>query len=213
MKVGVLGGTFDPIHQGHVAIARRALETMCLDRIDLMVANVPPHKTKARLASPFHRFAMVALEARQHQGLYASDFEVQREAPAYTSDTLRALVENSPGCEFCFVAGTDSLSEIHTWKDYATLLSNYCFIFVERTGVPFDMDQAGIPGVLRDRITVIPEGQQHEIHPGRSFVIPSRHAVVSSTEIRNAIREAHELSPDLVSLDVLQHMRKYRLYE
>jgi nicotinate-nucleotide adenylyltransferase len=213
MRIGILGGTFDPIHQGHVAIAKRALEVMRLDRIELMVANIPPHKKEECVVSPFHRFAMVALEARQHSDLYVSELELRRDSPSYTVDTLQALVASASGSEFCFIAGVDSMHEIHTWKDYARLISDHCFVFVERTGFNLELDLTGVPEILRQKLTFASGDQQHEICPDCSFVIESSHAIVSSTQIREAIGNNQPLSSTLISREVQQYIRKYRLYE
>lgn len=213
MRVGILGGTFDPIHQGHVAIAKKALEIMRLDRVELMVANIPPHKKEECVASPFHRFAMVALETSQHSDLYVSELELRRNPPSYTVDTLQALVTDAEDSEFCFIAGVDSMHEIHTWKDYAKLISDYCFVFVERTGSNLELNLTAVPEVLRKRLTFAGGDQQHEIYPGCSFVIESSHAIISSTQVREAIDKDYPLPSTLVSREVQQYIRKYRLYE
>ncbi len=214
MSIGILGGTFDPIHQGHVAIANRALEFFDLDSVIFMVARVPPHKQGQAIGSAYHRFAMVALETRQYARLQASDWELRRPGPSYTADTLRLWTKNHPQTQLCFIAGADALSEIHTWKDYAKLLARYCFVFVQRPGIEISLGRLALPADLKERLTRIQDDvPPPAIEPGRSFVLPSYHQPVSSTQIRRALVQRRYLEPDLLSAGVLEHIRKYRLYE
>ncbi len=214
MKTGILGGTFDPIHKGHTAIARRALAYFDLDSVVLMVAHVPPHKQGHGIASSYHRFAMAVLEAEEDPKLVVSDWELQRSGPSYTSHTLQEWRTTYPETDLCFIAGVDSLSELHLWRDCARLLSEYCFVFVQRPGIEADLESLGLAADLRKRLTLIQENDPRpDIEPGRSFVLSSHHQPVSSTQIRHALLQQRPVGANLLSPRVFEHIRKYRLYE
>ena len=214
MKTGILGGTFDPIHKGHIAIAHRAFEFFELDSVVLMVAHVSPHKQGQGIASSCHRFAMAVLEAEGDPRLGVSDCELQRPGLSYTSHTLAKWSTTHPETDLCFIAGVDSLLEIHLWRDCARLLSEYCFVFVQRPGIEVDLERLALPANLRKRLTLIQEdAPRPDIEPGRSFVVSSHHQPVSSTQIRHALLQRRPVGADLLSPRVLEHIRKYRLYE
>ena len=214
MKTGILGGTFDPIHKGHIAIAHRALEFFELDLIVLMVSHVSPPKQGQGIASSCHRFAMAVLETEGDPRLVVSDWELQRSGLSYTSRTLAKWSTAHPETDLCFIAGVDSLLEIHLWRDCARLLREYCFVFVERPGIEADLERLALPANLRKRLTLIQEDDSRpDIEPGRSFVISSHHRPVSSTQIRHALLQRSPVGADLLSPRVLEHIRKYRLYE
>ena len=214
MSVGILGGTFDPIHQGHIAIANRAMESFNLDSVVFLVSRFPPHKQGTPLAGAYHRFAMVMLATCQHDRLYASDWELRRPGVSYTVDTLRLWTKEHPGIEHCFIAGADSLAEIHFWKDYAKLLCQYCFIFVQRPGEELDQSQLVLPDDLKSRLTFISKKTSlPSIESGKSFVLSSNHRPASSTQIRQRLAQRKSLKDNLVSSQVLKHIKKYRLYE
>ena len=144
MKIGILGGTFDPIHRAHIHIARGTRAAFGLDQVWFMVANLPPHKRKDALTSSFHRFAMTVLGIQADSEFLASDWELKRPGPSYTVETLERLAADFPSHEFCFLAGSDSLRELHLWKDYDKLLQGHCFVFVQRPGAEVNLDE--LPG-------------------------------------------------------------------
>lgn len=134
-RLGVLGGTFDPIHLGHLDAARAARRALDLDDVLLMPARVPPHKAAAPLASAWHRFAMAALAASDQPDLRVSDIELQEAGPSYTARTLDRLAQAGyrPGQIF-FISGTDAFAEITAWRDYPDLLDRSHFVVVSRPG-------------------------------------------------------------------------------
>ncbi len=214
MRTGILGGTFDPIHKGHMAIAHRALEFFELDSVVLMVAHVSPHKQDHGITSPCHRFAMAVLETERDPRFGVSDWELGRSGLSYTSQTLANWSSTHPETDLCFIAGVDSLLEIHLWRDCARLLSDYCFVFVQRPGIEADLERLALPANLRKRLTLFQKDDPRpDIEPGRSFVVSSHHQPVSSTQIRHALLQGRPVGADLLSPRVLEHIRKHRLYE
>jgi nicotinate-nucleotide adenylyltransferase len=213
LKIGILGGTFDPVHRAHTSIARLALETLGLDRVLFMVAKNPPHKVRARLSSGWHRYAMVALATAEEPRMLASAWELNRQGPSYTVDTLEHFTSHCPENDYCFIAGSDSLKELHLWKDYGKLLSKHCFFFVERAGVEADLETLGIAPPLRGKIRVVCEEEKQSVQPGSSFLIRSYPPPFSSSRIRESFRSGLAPDPDSLWPSVLSYIQKYRLYE
>lgn len=213
MNLGILGGTFDPIHRGHTFIAHRIREIFALDQVLFMVSNLPPHKEKVRTTSSFHRYAMVVLELLYEERLCASLLELEQGGPSYTVNTLERLRNHHPENHSCFIAGSDSLREIHLWKDYATLLSEHCFVFVQRTRSETDLGQLTIDETVRRSIKVVSASDKPIIQTGQSFLINIDAPPISSTDIRRAIAAGLPPDPGSISAAVLQYIRDYRLYE
>ena len=213
MKLGILGGTFDPIHRGHTFIAHRIRETFGLDQVLFMVSNLSPHKEKVHTTSPFHRHAMVVLELLYEESLCASLLELEHETPSYTITTLERLRADYPDDHLCFIAGSDSLKEIHLWRDYATLLSEYCFVFVQRSQYEADLEQLKIDEPARTTIKVVSVSDKPIIQTGQSFLINIEAPPISSTNIRRAIAAGQDPDPESISAPVIQYIRECRLYE
>lgn len=129
MKIGIMGGTFNPIHNGHLILAKTALEQYQLDKIWFMPSGLPAHKSNAELLSAQVRLHMVKLAIEGISGFEASAFEIEREGFTYTADTLVELNEKYPGTDFYFIIGGDSLMKFHHWvkpeviSSYTTLLA------------------------------------------------------------------------------------------
>jgi nicotinate-nucleotide adenylyltransferase len=121
-RIGLLGGTFDPIHVGHMAAAAAARTTLQLDEVLLLTSNVPPHRPQPA-ASVHHRFAMVALAAQDDERLRASDIELLAPGPSYTSATLERLhAHGYAPSQLFFIAGADAFADIATWRHYPDFL-------------------------------------------------------------------------------------------
>src|SRR5436190_20557977 len=134
-RLGILGGTLDPVHVGHVATARAARHALGLDRALLLPSRVPPHRPIQPAASPFHRFAMTALAVNGIDGLEASDAELIAPGTSYTADTLERF--HSAGlsaAQIFFILGADAFAEIETWNRYPQVLDLANFAVVARPG-------------------------------------------------------------------------------
>ena len=117
MRIGILGGSFDPIHHGHLILARAAKEELGLDRIVFIPADMSPHKTETKAATATHRMEMVRLAIEGEEGFEASDIELKRPAPSYTVDTLRELRHSHPDDEFVLLIGADNVAKFDTWRE------------------------------------------------------------------------------------------------
>ncbi|MBX7257858.1 MAG: nicotinate-nucleotide adenylyltransferase [Candidatus Hydrogenedentes bacterium] len=133
-RIGVFGGTFDPIHAKHLEIARAALQQAQLDRVLFVVAARPPHKRMAITADPEDRFAMVAAAVEGEPAFEASRVELDREGPSYTADTLAELHRLHPGAQFWMIIGLDSLVDLPKWRSPESILSQARPLVVPRPG-------------------------------------------------------------------------------
>lgn len=134
-RLGVLGGTFNPVHMGHLIMAQDAIEHFELSKVIFMPCAHPPHKTTNDLASARHRMAMLEVAIEGDLRFEVSDMELQRGGTSYTIDTIRELAAQYPGIEICFIVGADSLMELHLWKDVEALLGLCRVVTIARPGI------------------------------------------------------------------------------
>lgn len=134
-RIGVLGGTFNPIHIGHLAIAQMAQEKMRLDTVIFVPSNMPPHKERGGIASPRHRFNMVACAIRNNPRFDISDFEIKKSGMSYTVDTMRYFRKIFPdNTELFFIIGGDTLCQLEKWRYIKDIANIATFIAVNRPG-------------------------------------------------------------------------------
>jgi nicotinate-nucleotide adenylyltransferase len=133
-RIGVLGGTFNPVHMGHLILAQDALEQFELNKVILMPCACPPHKSARDLISAEHRAAMLEAAIEGDLRFQLSRAEIERDGISYTIDTARALKLQHPESEIVFVIGSDSLMEIHLWKEIDALLNLCRFVTLTRPG-------------------------------------------------------------------------------
>lgn len=194
-RVGVLGGSFDPVHWGHLHIALLAREAAGLDRVLYVPAAAPPHKPAKALARAVDRLAMLERALADEPGTSVCDLELNPGGPRYTVDTLDALAAMHPDWELWFVLGMDSLNELSTWRDPDRLLSRYRVIAVNRPG---EISSATLPWehrVLRvsgNPFALSSRAIRDRIARGQSI----RHLVPSA--VAAYIAEHHLYRPDSV---------------
>jgi nicotinate-nucleotide adenylyltransferase len=210
-RIGILGGTLDPIHLGHIDAAVAAREALRLDRVLIIPAHVPPHRSEPA-SSPFHRFAMAAIAVEGVDGLAVSDLELTAPGPSYTADTLVRIRESLAlqTSQIFFITGADAFAEIETWSRYPAVLELANFVVVSRPGMSLQALRQRLPA-LKDRMrlprmTAAPPGDDTWI-----FLVDAPTADVSSTEVRRRIAERRPLS-GLVPPGVEQHIARHALY-
>lgn len=143
-RVGILGGTFDPPHLGHIAIATAVRDALGLDEVLLVVANEPWQKIGGRTISPAaDRLAMVQDAVADRRGLRASSIEIDRGGPSYTVDTLRELRRSDPSHAHWLIVGADAAGLLHTWHDHEQLPGLATLVIVDRPGVAPGVDPQG----------------------------------------------------------------------
>jgi nicotinate-nucleotide adenylyltransferase len=145
--VGVFGGSFNPIHFGHLLLADEICEALRLDRVLFVPAAVPPHKPAAELASAEHRYRMTALAVREHPRFAVSDIELRREGPSYTVDTLAALRDEGA---LRLLIGSDTFLDLLSWREPREIARLAQLIVVPRTGGEFDPDGPAAQKVLHE---------------------------------------------------------------
>jgi nicotinate-nucleotide adenylyltransferase len=208
-RIGILGGTFDPIHNGHLEVGEAALRALGLTRMFVITSNVPPHRPQPS-ASSFHRFAMVTLAVLDCPGWRASDLELRSLAPSYTSTTLQRFHERgfAPG-ELFFVIGADAFADIGTWRDYPQILGAAHFAVVSRPGCPTGQLAHRLP-LLADRMARPPLEAVMQISPA-IILIDAPTADVSSTAIRQHCAAGESIA-GMVPPGVQQHIEQHGLY-
>lgn len=210
-RIGILGGTLDPIHLGHLDTALAARAALSLDRVIILPSRVPPHRQQRPLASRYHRFAMTALAVNGIDGLTASDMELCAPGPSYTADTLTRFqaLSGLPASQIFFITGADAFAEIETWHRYPELLELAQFVVVSRPGYPVHALKARLPGLasrMRSADSVTPRSAELTIH-----LLDARTADVSSTDIRRRLAAGEPLA-GLVPPSVETHIRQHSLY-
>ena len=202
MTLGILGGTFDPIHNGHLAAAEAAQQALDLDAITLVPSHIPPHRRDPVGADGEHRYAMASLAAADRPGWSVSRIEIDRDGPSYTYDTLVGLREMvSVGAQYFFILGADAFAEIATWSRYPAVLDLAHFVVVSRPGITLDSLRERVPSAFSPRPAA----------DTRVILVAANTPDVSSTDIRRRVRSGDSLA-DLVPDSVANYITTHRLY-
>jgi nicotinate-nucleotide adenylyltransferase len=191
--LAVFGGTFDPIHTGHLILAQELLDRKAAGRVLFVPAYIPPHKADVAVTDAEHRLAMVRLAIRGNRDFDVSDIEIRKGGRSYTIETLRMLRERvRRGVEIVLVVGADQVREFETWKDYRTLAEEFCLVLTTRAGYSEDL-RRGKEYLADARVVEIPDID------------------ISSTMIRERVREGRSIRY-LVPGKVEEYIRARGLY-
>jgi nicotinate-nucleotide adenylyltransferase len=204
MRIAILGGTFDPIHNGHLAAAQSVAEIFQVDEVHFVPAFVPPHKQSRGITSPFHRFAMVALATVPFDRFRTSTIEVDALEKRYTVETLEAMKDSYPDADLLFIIGTDMYREIETWKNFRQIFRLAHLVIVNRPGFPFRQDVSQYQIVKENQSVTLPKEPM-------VFYLPFVQQPVSSTEIRSDFKRGAEVSHRLPP-PVWTYIEKHKLY-
>ena len=179
-KIGIMGGTFDPIHYGHLVAAEGARHHFSLDKVIFVPAARPPHKTQRVISEPEHRLQMTSLAIASNSRFEVSDLEVERAGLSYTIDTVRAVSELYSGAKIYFITGADAVLEILTWHKVGELLKMAVFIAATRPGYRLESLAGNFRGVFdkaRGNIA--------------TMEVPA--LAISSTDIRQRVRDGRPI--------------------
>lgn len=212
-RIGVLGGTLDPIHAGHIEAALVAREALHLARVLVIPAHVPPHRT-APVSSAFHRFAMAALAVNGVEGLAASDMELLAPGPSYSADTLRRLhASGHAASQIFFITGADAFAEIETWSRYPDVLDLANFVVVSRPGMPLTSLRQRLPHLKPRMRLPLAAGRPGAAAPSETaiFLVDAPTPDVSSTDIRRRVGSGLSIA-GLVPPAVETHIHQHALY-
>lgn len=197
-KIGVLGGTFDPLHYGHLSIAKSALDEFELDEIFLMPAHVQPFKIGRNITEPVHRVNMVKLVAEEYEGFRTITKEAFNEEVSYTYKTLCDLKEEMGECRIYFVLGTDSFLSIERWYKAPELLRDFSIIVGER------------PGYKENEVLDLKKHLE-EKYGADIGILNNRILEISSTEIKENIKQGKSID-HMVPAQVERYIRENGLY-
>jgi nicotinate-nucleotide adenylyltransferase len=192
MKVGIFGGTFDPIHMGHLLLAEQALEAAALDQIWFIPAGEPPHKQGKAITPAEHRMQMVELAIQGNPRFYASGIELEREGLSYTVDTIEKLNELYPDIKFFLLVGADMVKDLPHWYKIKKIIQFVRVIALGRPGVWIE----GLPDFIEKRLSWIPDAILTNL---------------SSSTIRQRAREGKSIRY-LVPDAVYQYIKEHGLY-
>ncbi len=199
LKIGLMGGTFDPIHVGHLVTAEEARQQFDLDYVIFVPTGKPPHKDSGLISPPEHRYLMTTLAVMSNPSFFVSRIEIDQIEPTFTIDTVRYFgAWKNPEPEIFFITGADAILEIFTWKDYEQLLNMCTFIAVSRPGYSLDR--------FHETLDRTCPAMQQKVH---LLEIPA--LAVSSTYIRERVtlgKTIKYLTPEPVE----QYIKKHGLY-
>ena len=215
----VLGGTFDPVHEGHLELAAAMRSVLRLPRVLLLPAALPPHKQPAEITPAHHREAMLRLAVAGRECLEICTLELRSKTVCYTIDSLRRLRQGPPTCRPVFILGMDALLEIPTWRQYVDLLREFDLLVIDRPGPGnAEVIERLHPRVVeRLRPRLDPEGARRALEGGRLgeggriFPIGVATTPVSSSQVRAAVVAGRSLA-GLVPPQVAEYIQSYGLY-
>ena len=214
-RAAIYGGTFDPVHNGHLKVARGVQKLFALDEVILVPACVPPHKRGAGISSAFHRFAMLALATESDERLTISTVELDQPDRPYAVETVARMQEKlGSDCRLFFVMGADSWSEITTWREWERLLTMCDHIVVTRPGYELLGDRiSGDVVDVRGKDATAIQAMIDESPSPQVFVTDFVWEDVSATAIRAAARDGKQAElAQMVPPTVANHIEKYELY-
>jgi nicotinate-nucleotide adenylyltransferase len=194
-RVAVFGGSFNPIHYGHLLLADEVLDLLGLDRVLFVPAAAPPHKPSAQLAPAADRFEMVRLAIAGHPRFAVSDLELRRTGPSYTVDTLQALA--AAGDELFLVIGSETFLDLLSWREPRRLASLARLVVIPRAGSAFDPESAAAQKVLRE---IGVDGGFVHVEAGRPLpprgvlIVHAASLPLSASDLRRRVREGRSLA-------------------
>ena len=195
--LGIMGGTFDPIHIGHLQIACAVSQRLGPEQVMFIPAYIPPHKLGMDFAPAEDRYAMTELAIASYEGFIVSDMEMKRSGVSYTIDTVRQQAKEHPEEQLYFIIGADSVAQLHTWHNIQELLELAIFVAAGRPGYDGVMEEA--------------ESHLGAIARKRIMLLDTPEYDVSSTEIRSRIKAGQPLT-GLVTTEVEKYIYEHGLY-
>jgi nicotinate-nucleotide adenylyltransferase len=221
-RIGVLGGTFNPIHFGHLYIARNIQRLFSLSQVHFVVATKPPHKIFEDVIPFVHRYAMVSLATANMPSFIPSLVELEPQASPFSVDTMSKIAHcmGRKRCVLYFIAGGDSLLEVKSWREIEKLLKSYNFIFVSRPGIerpdPADVLPASAVSRVLDltgfrRVQLRQRIEAEQAAKNRIYIVDIGSPDISATRIRSLVagqERIHRMLPKLVR----EYIRKLHLY-
>ncbi len=212
-KIGILGGTFNPIHYGHLAAAQEVCDRLKLDRILFIPSHLPPHKLDEDVPAAMQRLEMVRLATADNPSFQPSDIEIKRGGRSYTIDTIERLRSDDPAAEFYFIMGIDSFLDIQTWHNWERLLSLCSFVVLSRPGYRFvDLTRIDFMKQAADELSMMDKGEldQASVQSGLFTIYLEQIPLhdISSTDIRARVKAGSSIKyllPEQVEIYIIEH--------
>jgi nicotinate-nucleotide adenylyltransferase len=214
-RIGLFGGTFNPIHRGHLKAASEVLDQFSLDRVLFIPSYIPPHKESSEMAPPHDRLKMVELATAPFPEFLASTIESDAEDKSYSIITLEKVKKIYKEAWIFFILGIDAFLEIDTWKEYEKVLEQCLFIVISRPGYCLDEAREMLGGKYKLRIHSIKEDEEideNTLMSSKIFLLPIKALDVSSKDIRKKLRERRSIAR-LVPKAVASYIRENGLYQ
>lgn len=213
LKIGIFGGTFNPIHLGHLRSAEEIRETFGLDRIYFVPAARPPHRSGDTLVAAPHRLRMVELAVADNPCFQASAVELERTGPSYSVDTIRHFRHELDPASLFFVVGFDAFREIHTWKNYASIPGLCHLIVTSRPGVSSPSPEQLLPVALQSALWYDPAHTMYRHTSGHSLIFHEIHGLqISASQVRALLRQRKSIRY-LVPSTVAAYIATNALYQ
>ena len=215
-RLGVYGGTFDPVHNGHLRVATALLENFALAQLWFVPAFVPPHKREQAISAAHHRYAMLALATADEARLLVSPIELEAPTRPYTIETLGRLQAQHPQAQLFFVMGMDSFRDVTLWREHERLLSEYSIIVAARPGINAHglAEAAHLAPHLQARVIDLRGGlrpRAEDLAETHIFLTDYVAVDVSATTIRQQAGAGKSVE-SIVPLPVAAYIAKYQLY-
>jgi len=211
-RIAFYGGSFDPVHNAHLELARAVVEQFELDEFVFVPAFHAPHKVRIKPTSAYDRYAMLCLLTANRPNISVSKIEIEMPEKPYTVETLTRIKAELTGDEIFFVIGADSWMDIKTWREWQTVLLMTNVVVMTRPGYEIGFDH--VTDEIRNRIIDLRDHDLNERMPAedRIFVSDAVNLDVSATEIRRKIREVDASWRDDVPKEVANYIEKYQIY-
>ncbi len=213
-RIGILGGTFNPVHCGHLTVAAAVQRRFSLDRVLFIPSSIPPHKSSKGIASPDERLKMVELAVRGRSKFAPSDIEIKARGKSYSIQTLKKIKKIYPGAWLFFILGVDAFLEIETWREWERVLGECLLIVVTRPGYRLKEAEDVLGDDYCGRVCWVSnlDRIREELFLGhRIFILPIGALDISSTEIRERIGEGRSIR-GFVPAAVEDYIEKHGLY-
>jgi nicotinate-nucleotide adenylyltransferase len=213
-RIGIFGGTFDPIHCGHVKAAESVQSVFSFDKILFIPSYIPPHKESEDVASAAHRLKMVELALSSFDRFSPSSIEIDAKGMSYSIVTLNRIKKMFPQTEIFFLLGVDAFLEIETWKDYEDVLEQCSFIVMSRPGYRLDEARRALSKKYNQRMVEISGPIQRDrqmFFSPKIYLLPIHTLDISSSEVRERVGKNQSIE-GLVPENVENYIKERRLY-
>lgn len=219
MKIGLLGGTFDPIHNGTLILCEKICHLFSLDKIYFIPCYEPPHKTRKDITHPLHRYAMLVLGTAERSNFIPSFYEIEKGGKSYTIDTLNHFQDLlGKEHEIFFILGLDALADIESWKEHEEILKGWHLIVLNREGYRLSEVKNKFPGWISKNIEVItnkfqyPPDSPDTVEQKKIFFAKTETVPISASTIRDKARKNEALKTSVPD-HVERYIKKFHLYK